>query len=44
VSGKEIAALNAQCDSTHSPITAPAWMSSPPSVISQRLITVSKYE
>jgi hypothetical protein len=44
VSGKTIAALKAQCDSAHSPMTAPAWMSSPPSRMSQALITVSKYE
>ena len=40
--GKAIAARNVQCDSAQSPITSPEWMSSPPSSISQRLITVSK--
>ena len=41
-SGNEIAAVYAQCDSAHSPITSPAWMSSPPSRTSHSLIAVSK--
>ena len=43
-SGKTIGPLYSQCDSAQMPITAPWWMSSPPSWISQVLMTVSKYE
>jgi hypothetical protein len=42
VSGKASGAWNAQWDSAHSPMTSPPWMSSPPSSISQALMTVSK--
>ena len=41
-SGNASAAVYAQCDSAHSPITSPPWMSSPPSRTSQSLIAVSK--
>jgi hypothetical protein len=39
-----IAPLYSQCDSAQTPITSPAWMSSPPSWISQALMAVSKKE